>query len=115
MHKASTKIISQFDCIVVENLNLQGMTKRAKEVNVKQKTGLNRSLLVPMLRDKSQPCLHLSSRCFGSSSCGCISPDNRKSQAKFQCVECDFETNADVNAAKNIKGRYYPLLPEASG
>ena len=45
LHKASTKIISQFDCIVVENLNLKGMTKRAKESNVKAKSGLNRSLL----------------------------------------------------------------------
>ena len=59
LHKASTKILSQFDCIVVENLNLKGMTKRAKEVNVKQKSGLNRSMLdvgigkffIPMLRD----------------------------------------------------------------
>ena len=104
------------------------MTKRAKETNLKQKSGLNRSILdvgigkfFNMLDYKSKwqgktfvkvDPKYTSQTC---SKCGCISPDNRKSQSKFQCIECGFETNADVNAAKNIKGRYAPLLPEASG
>ena len=128
MHKASTKIINAFDCIVVENLNLQGMTKRAKEVNVKAKSGLNKSLLdvgigkfFNMLDYKTKwqgktlvkvnPA-YTSQTC---SNCGCVSPDNRKSQSRFECIECGHNENADVNAAKNIKGRYAPLLPEASG
>ena len=122
LHKASTSIVSSFDCIVVENLNLQGMTKRAKEVNVKAKSGLNRNLLdvgigkfFTMLDYKAKwqgktfvkvDPAYTSQTC---SDCGCISKDNRKSQSKFQCIECGFESNADVNAAKNIKGRYYPL------
>ena len=36
------------------------------------------------------------------SQCGHISKDNRKSQAKFKCMGCGFETNADHNAALNI-------------
>ena len=43
------------------------------------------------------------------SKCGCVSPDNRKLQSKFECIECGHDENADINAAKNIKGRYYPL------
>lgn len=45
---------------------------------------------------------YTSKRC---SKCGCIHEDNRnckKNQAKFKCVRCDYEENADINAAKNI-------------
>jgi putative transposase len=43
-----------------------------------------------------------SKRC---SKCGCIHPDNRdckNSQARFKCVVCGHEENADINAARNI-------------
>ena len=33
--------------------------------------------------------------------CGHCSSDNRKSQAKFRCVECGHTDNADANAARN--------------
>lgn len=45
---------------------------------------------------------YTSQRC---SKCGNIHKENRdakKDQAKFECVVCGFETNADYNAAKNI-------------
>ena len=34
--------------------------------------------------------------------CGHVSKDNRKTQAKFECVECGFAENADVVGAINI-------------
>ena len=34
--------------------------------------------------------------------CDHISPENRKSQAKFKCVQCGHSENADVNASRNI-------------
>lgn len=37
--------------------------------------------------------------------CGCIDDDNRKTQEAFKCVECGHESNADFNAAVNIKNR----------
>lgn len=37
--------------------------------------------------------------------CGHVAKGNRDSQAVFHCVECGYEANADVNAAKNILGR----------
>lgn len=40
-----------------------------------------------------------SQRC---SNCGHIHEDNRISQSKFKCQNCDFEDNADFNASKNI-------------
>ena len=37
--------------------------------------------------------------------CGCIDDENRTSQEEFSCIECGFESNADINAAVNIKNR----------
>ncbi len=37
--------------------------------------------------------------------CGCIEDENRSCQEEFKCVECGYETNADFNAATNIKNR----------
>ena len=37
--------------------------------------------------------------------CGSIDDDNRKCQEVFKCVECGYESNADFNAAINIKNR----------
>ena len=45
---------------------------------------------------------YTSKRC---SRCGCIDDNNRdckNKQAKFKCVNCGFEENADINAARNI-------------
>lgn len=45
---------------------------------------------------------YTSKRC---NKCGCIHKDNRdgaKDQAKFKCVVCGYEVNADVNASRNI-------------
>jgi putative transposase len=36
------------------------------------------------------------------SSCGYCDKHNRKSQSKFKCQRCGFESNADLNAAQNI-------------
>ena len=42
---------------------------------------------------------YTSQRC---SRCGYINEENRKRQDRFRCVECDYEANADINAARNI-------------
>jgi IS605 OrfB family transposase len=42
---------------------------------------------------------YTSQRC---SKCGYIHKDNRQSQAKFLCLSCGYEDNADFNGAKNI-------------
>lgn len=41
--------------------------------------------------------------------CGHISKKNRKSQETFCCEKCNHKNNADINAAKNIKGRFTNL------
>ncbi len=37
--------------------------------------------------------------------CGCIDKENRKSQEHFECVECGYKANADLNASRNIRNR----------
>lgn len=37
--------------------------------------------------------------------CGCIEDENRPDQETFHCVECGHHSNADFNAAVNIKNR----------
>lgn len=39
-----------------------------------------------------------------------MSGENRKTQAKFECVECGYENNADVVAAINVLERGQRLL-----
>lgn len=40
-----------------------------------------------------------SQRC---SKCGYIDKENRKTQATFKCIHCDYTTNADYNASQNL-------------
>jgi putative transposase len=42
--------------------------------------------------------------------CGHISEDNRKIQARFECVECNYTNHADIVGAINILERAQRLL-----
>jgi putative transposase len=117
--KTTTDVARRFDTIRVEDLNVRAMTRSARGTrecpgtNVAQKRGLNRAisrhgwgLLVARLKHKAVgrlefvPAAFTSQRC---SDCGHVAPENRKSQAVFQCVACGAgPCNADVNAARNI-------------
>lgn len=116
--KASTDIARRFDVIRVEDLRIANMTRAAKGTvaepgrNVRQKAGLNRSILAqgwglfakrleqkaPGRVEKINPAF-TSQRC---SACRHIAAESRKSQALFRCVACGYTCNADVNAAINI-------------
>jgi putative transposase len=119
VEKTTTDVARRFDTIRVENLNVRAMTRSARGTcerpgtNVAQKRGLNREIhrhgwgrLVARLKHKaagrleSVPAAYTSQRC---SACGHVAPENRKSQAVFQCVACGAgPCHADVNAARNI-------------
>ena len=52
--------------------------------------------------------VHLTSPCYSSQQCpvcGSIHKENRKSQEDFECIECGYKSNADLNASRNIKQR----------
>ena len=42
--------------------------------------------------------------------CGYVSAENRQTQARFACVECGYENNADLVGAINILERGHRLL-----
>ncbi|TWO18010.1 IS200/IS605 family element transposase accessory protein TnpB [Campylobacter hyointestinalis] len=117
-HKFSKEIVDKFDLIVVENLNVKNMTKRAKLKNVKAKSGLNRSILdtsfsqlISFLEYKAKhngklftkiPPQYTSKGC---SNCGTIKFDLKLKDRTFICDECGFVTHRDLNAAINILRR----------
>ncbi len=116
-HQASRKLADSAHTVVLEDLDIANMTKSAKGTaaepgrNVKQKAGLNREILntgwgqlernldYKAGRVVNVDAAHTSQTC---SSCGHISKENRRTQAKFKCVACGFKANADHNAALNI-------------
>ena len=115
-HQTSKLIADKYDIVYIEDLNTVGMTKSAKGTteapgkNVKQKTGLNRSILRSVwgkleqcLAYKSQiekvPAAYTSQTC---NKCGYVDKKNRKTQSEFKCIQCGHTDNADINAALNI-------------
>jgi putative transposase len=98
-------------------------TINAPGVNVRAKSGLNKSILDQgwsefrrQLEYKmawkggklvSVPPQYTSQTC---PCCAHTSKENRKTQAKFECVDCGFEENADLVGAINILERGYRLL-----
>ena len=129
LHKATTTISQNHALVCIEDLQVRNMSKSAKGNSekhgkmVKQKSGLNRSILdqgwgefrrqleykmawqggillavPPHNTSRTCPC------------CGHIAKENRLTQARFACVDCGFEENADVVGAINILERGHRLL-----
>jgi putative transposase len=119
VEKTTTDLARRFDIIRVEELSVRAMTRSARGTrdcpgtNVAQKRALNRQIsrqgwgqLATRLKHKAVgrfelvPAAYTSQRC---SACGHVAPENRKSQAVFECAACSAgRCNADVNAARNI-------------
>lgn len=124
LHVESTRYAKSHGVIVIEKLYVKAMTASAAGTteepgrNVRQKAGLNRSILAAgwgrfalMLRYKVVPeggevrevvAAYSSQTC---SRCGCVDAVSRVSQAVFRCTACGHEEHADTNAAKVILGR----------
>jgi putative transposase len=123
LHKTTTAISKNHALAVVEDLEVSNMSRSSSGTadqpgsNVRQKAGLNRSILDQgwgefrrQLEYKMSwaggqlvavPAMNTSRTC---PQCGHVSKDNRRSQANFACVECGFSENADLVAAINILG-----------
>jgi putative transposase len=121
LHKATATISKNHAMVCIEDLRIRNMSRSAAGStekpgkNVRAKSGLNKSILdqgwfgfrrqldyklawnggyliavPPQNTSRTCPC------------CGYVSADNRQTQARFACVECGFEENADVVGAINI-------------
>ena len=130
IEKTTTRLARENILVVMEDLDIQAMTRKPKPKpdpnkpgqylrdGAKAKAGLNRSILsncwsrtLKRLKDKMDanggrlvvvPAAYTSQTCH---KCGHVAKGNRESQAVFHCVECGYMANADVNAAENILGR----------
>ena len=125
--KAARTMTRAHRLIVVENLRVTNMTRRAAPKpdpeqpgaflpnRAAQKSGLNRAILGKGW-GKFLVNLHHQARCTGTEiilvpaaftsqrchQCQHVSAENRESQASFRCTRCAWRGNADTNAALNI-------------
>ena len=127
-HKQARTLVQRYDVLVVEDLQIANMLRRAKPVpdpdnpgqfltnGARAKSGLNRSIsdacwggFVSKLRAKAEEAgrvwievdpRHTSDGC---EICGYAARENRVAQAVFRCVSCGHgPTQADEHAARNI-------------
>ena len=121
LHKTSTLISKNHAMIVIEDLKVTNMSKSAKGTAqapgrcVKAKSGLNKSILdqgwgefrrqleyKQVWRGGELLAIEPRNTSRMCPACRHIAAENRKTQAKFECVECGFAENADLTAAINI-------------
>ena len=124
LHQVSAVISKNHAVVVLEHLKVGNMTGSARGTveapgrNIRQKSGLNKSildqgwdLLKRMLGYKlrwSGGMLLLVDPAYTSqtcSACGYVDAGNRTDQKTFHCLHCGHEAHADVNAARNILAR----------
>jgi putative transposase len=129
MHKATSTISKNHAIVCIEDLQVRNMSKSAAGSldapgrKVRQKSGLNKSILdqgwgeFRRQLEYKQAWLgggvlavppHNTSRTCPA--CGHVSAENRQTQARFECVECGYQNNADVVGAINILERGHRLL-----
>ncbi len=121
LHKATTTISQNHAMVCIEDLQVRNMSKSAvgttdqPGTNVRAKSGLNKAILDQgwfefrrQLDYKlswnggiliAVPPQNTSRTC---PACGHVSKDNRQTQARFACVACGFEENADLVGAINV-------------
>ena len=132
-HHVSRKLAAKAGTVAVEGLNVKGMTRSAKGTAeapgtmVAQKAGTNRVILNTgwtalrrMLDYKAAnvivvPASNTSRKCH---ECGAVEAASRRTRDDFSCLACGHAAHADLNAAKNIRGKALKRLAalnEASG
>jgi putative transposase len=121
LHKASTTISKNHAMVCIEDLQVGSMSKSAAGTaeqpgrNVRAKSGLNRSILDQgwgefrrQLGCKMEwsggwlvavPPQNTSRTC---PRCACVAAENRRTQARFECVMCGYSEHADLVGAVNI-------------
>ncbi len=129
LHKTSTTISQNHAIVCIEDLQVRNMSKsaagssEAPGKNVRAKSSLNKSILdqgwfefrrqleykqvwrggdvlavPPRNTSRTCPC------------CGHVSAENRQTQAKFACVDCGYENNADLVGAINVLAAGHAVL-----
>jgi putative transposase len=120
LHKVALDLVRRNDRIALERLELRSMTHSAKGTveepgsRVRQKAGLNRSLLdagfgmlATLIREKAgyaaRDVVTVAARYSSQTcaACGHVAKESREG-AHFACVRCGHQADADVNASQVI-------------
>ncbi|MEN9373553.1 MAG: hypothetical protein RIR79_1105 [Pseudomonadota bacterium] len=129
LHKTTAAISKNHALVAVEDLQVRNMSKSAVGTvekagkNVAQKSGLNKAILDQgwfefrrqldyKLEWKGGILVAVPPQ-YTSQTCPCcdhVAKENRQTQAKFECVDCGYENNADVVGAINILARGHRVL-----
>ena len=121
LHKTSTRIAKNHSIVYVEDLKVSNMsasaagTKENPGKKVKQKSGLNQSILDQgwygffqmlsyKLEGKGGKLIKVDPRNTSRTcpQCGFVSAENRRTQASFACIACGYRANADMVGAINV-------------
>ena len=129
LHKATTTLSQNHALVFIEDLQVGNMSKSAAGTaenpgkNVAQKSDLNKAILDQGWGEFRRqldyklawkggmlfavPPHYTSQEC---PECHHVAADNRQTQARFVCVKCHYENNADHVGAINVLERGYRLL-----
>jgi putative transposase len=129
LHKTTTTISKNHAIVCIEDLRVRNMSKSAAGSsdspgrNVRAKSGLNKSILDQGWGEFRRQLEYKQAWLGGEvlavqpqntsrtcPACGHVSTDNRQTQAKFACVKCGYENNADLVGAINVLERGHRLL-----
>jgi len=129
LHKTTTTISQNHAMVCIEDLQVRNMSKsaagnsEAPGRHVKAKSGLNKSILDQGWFEFRRQLEYKQAWRGGqvvavnprntSRTCPCcchVSAENRQTQARFACVECGYENNADLVGAINILAAGHAVL-----
>ncbi len=120
-HAISKRIVNlPFNVIALEDLELLGMRRKSNGRRFNNKLGSWSPYQLQMFieykaQEMGKDVVYVDPRYTSQkcSMCGYINKNNRKGSI-FHCLSCNYELNADLNAARNIeifgKSEYFRLL-----
>lgn len=115
LHKVSTELITKYDTIILEDLNIKGMIKNHKLS--KHIADASWSKFVTLLTYKAEwndKQIVKIDRFFPSSKtcncCGYINQNLKLSMREWTCPSCHTKLDRDLNASKNILKEGYKIL-----
>ncbi|MGJ7905586.1 IS607 family element RNA-guided endonuclease TnpB [Actinopolyspora sp. H202] len=109
LHKLSTRLVAEFDTVVVEDLHVAGMVRNRRLARALSGVGMGE--LRRQLDYKtswSGRDLVVADRWYPSSKtcndCGAVKAKLRLSERTFTCDHCGYTADRDLNAARNLAG-----------
>lgn len=109
LHKLTTSLVRTHGAVVIEDLNVAGMTRNRRLA--RHVAGVGMAELRRQIEYKARWSgvrVHVADRWYPSSktcsSCGVVKAKLRLSDRTFRCEQCGFVLDRDLNAARNLAG-----------